>query len=193
MHHIYHTEGIILGSKNFGEADKIFYIYTKELGMVYAVATGIRKLSSKLRFVLQDYMHVNVDLVRGRDIWRVTTASKSGKTFLFKEKTEQLKVVAQISLLCRRLLAGEEVNEKLFMDLSQGFSMVYYADSKDALVNAEIVVVLKLLSNLGYIRENKWTEGLLNFPFDNEILAEVEKSKPNILREINQALRETHM
>ncbi len=32
MHHIYHTEGIILGSKNFKEANKYFYILTKDLG-----------------------------------------------------------------------------------------------------------------------------------------------------------------
>ena len=55
MHHIYHTEGIILGSRNFGEAGKYYYIFTRDLGMITAGAQGVRKMSSKLRFVLQDF------------------------------------------------------------------------------------------------------------------------------------------
>ena len=30
MHHIYHTEGIILGSKNFGEAGKYYSVLTDD-------------------------------------------------------------------------------------------------------------------------------------------------------------------
>ena len=48
MHHIYHTEGIILGSRNFGEAGKYYYLLTRDLGLVYASAQGVRKMSSKL-------------------------------------------------------------------------------------------------------------------------------------------------
>src|SRR3990167_4473229 len=31
MHHIYHTEGVILGSRNSGEAGKYYYIFTRDL------------------------------------------------------------------------------------------------------------------------------------------------------------------
>ena len=79
MHHIHHTEGIILGSKNYGEAGKYFFIFTRELGMIYASAQGVRKITSKLRFILQDYAYVKIDLVAGRDFWRVTSASKTNK------------------------------------------------------------------------------------------------------------------
>ncbi len=57
MHHIYHTEGIILGSKNYGEAGKYYSIFTRDLGMIYASAQGVRKMSSKLRFILQDFAY----------------------------------------------------------------------------------------------------------------------------------------
>ncbi len=77
MHHIYHTEGIILGSKNYGETGKYYSIFTRDLGMVYASAQGVRKISSKFRYVLQDFSYVKVDLVRGRDFWRVTSASEN--------------------------------------------------------------------------------------------------------------------
>ena len=77
MHHIYHTEGIILGSRNYGEAGKYYSIFTRDLGMVYASAQGVRRMSSKLRFVLQDFAYLKIDLVQGKDFWRVTNASKT--------------------------------------------------------------------------------------------------------------------
>ena len=76
MHHIYHTEGIVLESRNFGEAGKYFSIFTRDLGLVTASAQGIRKMSSKLRFVLQDFSYVKIDLVSGRNIFRVTNVLK---------------------------------------------------------------------------------------------------------------------
>ena len=79
MHNIYHTEGIILESKNFGEAGRYYSIFTRELGMVYASAQGVRKMSSKLRFILQDLSYINIDLVQGKDFWRITSASKTNE------------------------------------------------------------------------------------------------------------------
>ncbi len=77
MHHIYHTEGIILSSSNFGEAGKYYNIFTRDLGMVHASAQGVRKMSSKLRYVLQDFSYIKLDLVVGKNIFRITTASKT--------------------------------------------------------------------------------------------------------------------
>ena len=68
MHHIYHTEAFVLGSRNVGEANKMLSLYTRELGLVYAHAQGIRLGKSKLRFGLQDFSHATVDLVQGKDI-----------------------------------------------------------------------------------------------------------------------------
>jgi len=67
-----------LGSRNFGEAGRHYFIFTRDLGMVTASAEGVRKISSKLRYVLQDFAYLKIDLVSGRNIFRVTNASKSG-------------------------------------------------------------------------------------------------------------------
>jgi len=79
MHHIYHTEGIILGNKNYGEAGKYYSVFTRDLGMIYASAQGVRKMSSKLRFILQDFSCIKMDFVRGKDFWRITSASKTNR------------------------------------------------------------------------------------------------------------------
>src|SRR3989338_7177311 len=108
MHHIYHTEGIILGSRNFGEDGKYFYILTRELGLVTASASGVRKMSSKLRYILRDFAYLKLDLVRGRDFWRLTSDTKTNTLQNFSERPEIFAVVSNIARLLRRLLSGED-------------------------------------------------------------------------------------
>lgn len=201
MHHIYHTEGIILGSNNFGESGKYYYIFTRDLGMIYASASGVRKMSSKLRFVLQDFAYVKIDLVQGRNIFRVTSA---GKTNVFEQITKQpetFKVIVNIAHLLKRLLAGVEPNTTLFTDLLHGLSVLEKISAKGGpalgwkrdLQNAEMVIVLRILNNLGYIGENAILKNLVRSPFEDSIIFEVSKSRNHVLSQINKALKETHL
>lgn len=191
MHHIYHTEGIILGSKNFKEANKYFYILTKDLGLVYAEAQGIRKLSSKLRYVLQDFNYVKLDFVQRKNIWRITNAIKTNELELLNKDFNKLKIVANISKLLLRLLPGIEPNPTLFKEVLDGFFLLEGNNLKEELKNIEIVLVLRILSNLGYIGEN--FEDLTRSPFESELLSVLSKNKVSIIKEINKALRESQL
>lgn len=193
MHHIYHTEGLILGSKNFGEAGKYYYIFTRDLGMIMASAQGIRKLSSKLRFVLQDYSYVKVDLVKGKELWRITSASKTNLLESLSKNSDTLSIFSNLSRMIRRLLAGEEANEILFVDLMQGLKILETAKEKEELKNIEAVIVLRILHNLGYIGKSKAIESVLNSPLEIEIISSISTQRRNILYEINRALKETHL
>src|SRR3989344_8983102 len=102
MHHIHHTEGIILGSKNFGEAGKYYSILTRDLGLILASAQGVRKMSSKLRFVLQDFAYLKIDLAQGRNIFRVTNAGKTGMLEQITKTPETFAVFANITRLLKR-------------------------------------------------------------------------------------------
>src|SRR3989344_112639 len=139
MHHIYHTEGVILGSRNSGEAGKHYYIFTRDLGMIYASAQGVRKMSSKLRFVLQDFAYLKIDLVQGKDFWRVTTASKTNLLEKISKQSENLRVFANIARLLKRLLSGVEPNEVLFADLIRGLSVLEKVEKKEDLPNIEAI------------------------------------------------------
>ena len=193
MHHIYHTEGLILGSKNFGETGKYYYIFTRDLGMIMASAQGIRKLSSKLRFVLQDYSYIKVDLVKGKELWRITSASKTNLLDSLSKNTNTLFVFLNLSRLLRRLLAGEEANEILFYDLIQGLKILENAKNDEDLKNTEVVIVLRVLNNLGYIGKNEVIENIIKSPLETEIIFSVSSQRSKILYEINKALKETHL
>ncbi|MEK7569294.1 MAG: DNA repair protein RecO [Patescibacteria group bacterium] len=183
MHHIYHTEGIILGSRNFGEDGKYFYVFTRELGMVTARASGVRKISSKLRYILQDYSYVKIDLVQGRDFWRIGSAAPTGKLEDLSRNLEVFKIVSNIARLLRRLLPGEGSNEPLFLEILDGFSALEQVGSGGEMQNSEIIIVLKVLHHLGYIGESKI----------NELVSGVTERRGEILALINQTLKETHL
>ncbi len=193
MHHIYHTEGLILGSKNYRETSKYYFLFTRDLGMIYASAQGVRKISSKLRFVLQDFSYVKIDLVRGKDFWRVTSASKTNKLENISKDEDTLFVFANIARLLKRLLAGEDPNEELFENLIKGLTFLEKAKDKKELENIEMFIVLRILDSLGYIGGNKEIENLTKSPFEVDLIPEIGKHRTKILSEINKAIGETHL
>jgi DNA repair protein RecO len=200
MHHIHHTEGIILGSKNYGEAGKYYSIFTRDLGMIQASAQGVRKMSSKLRFILQDFAYVKIDLVQGKDFWRVTSASKTNKLENLCKNSAIFEVLSNIGVLLKRLLTGVERNESLFVDLINGLSILEKVATKDGafsgkedLRNLEAIIVLRILNNLGYIGGDERLQNLIKSPFEPNLIFEVSKSRARVLHQINKALKETHL
>ncbi|MEK7564185.1 MAG: DNA repair protein RecO [Patescibacteria group bacterium] len=193
MHHIYHTEGIILGSKDFGESGRYYYILTRDLGLVYAAASGVRKMSSKLRFILQDFAYLKIDLVQGKNIFRITSASKTNKLENITHRPETFKIIFNVSKLLRRLLAGVEPNEALFADLLSSLTFLDKLEKKEDLQNAEAVIVLRILHDLGYIGGDESIRDFIQSPFEESMVFEVASKRKNVLNEINKALKETHL
>lgn len=193
MHHIHHTEGLILGSTSFGETGKYYSIFTRDLGMIYASAQGVRKMSSKLRFVLQDFSYVKVDFVRGKDFWRITSASKTNILENVSKRKETLEVFFNISRLLKRLLAGEDPNPRLFQDMLNGLLTLEKYETGEDLRNLEAVIVLRLLYDLGYIGANDTISDLIESPFENDLIFKVSKHRNKVLSEINKAIRESHL
>ncbi len=193
MHHIYHTEGIILSSRNSGEAGKYYSIFTRDLGMIYASAQGVRKMSSKLRYVLQDFSYVKIDLVQGKDFWRVTSASKTNMLEEITRKPETFGVFVNIARLLKRLLAGVEPNDTLFSDVLNGLCILEKITKWEDLPNIEAIIVLRILNNLGYIGESEIMANLTKSPFEENLVFEVSKDRAKVLSHINKALKETHL
>jgi len=193
MHHKYHTEGLILGSSLYGETGKVFFVFTRDLGLLYASAAGIRKMSSKLRYVLQDFSYVRIDLIKGKDFWRITSASKTNALEKIVKNKETLKVFAHIAKLLRRLLPEQEKNEELFIEVLNGLFILEKAEDREGVSNIEILMVLRILNNLGYIGDVDAFESLIKSPFEQELLFEMSKNKLQAIVEINKALKETQL
>lgn len=193
-HHIYHTEGFILGGYNYGEANKYYSVLTKDLGLINASAQSVRKISSKLRYVLTDFSFVKIDLVKGKEFWRITSASKTNIFEKITKTHDALKILSNISRLLKRLVPEQEKNLPLFEDVLGGISILEKnIEKKEDLDNAEMILVLRILYHLGYFSSESKLGHLIISPWESEFLQEVHSNKNFILKQINDALNETQM
>ncbi len=194
MHHIYHTHGFVTSSRNTGEANKMFTIYTKEMGLVRAVAQGVRLSKSKLRFALQDFSYANIDLVRGRDIWRVTSATTITSFPYARSDRQSLLLIARISKLIERLCDGEEANEKIFNDFIQALYILDdSATSTETRTALELHLVLRIMHTLGYIGESGILAEYLESDFSTVGIEALLAERQSIIAHINKALNESHL
>ena len=68
------VEAVVLRHSDWGEADRLLVLYTREMGKVRAIAKGARKMRSRKAGHLQPFTRVTLQLAKGRDLWIVTQA-----------------------------------------------------------------------------------------------------------------------
>ncbi|MEK7175771.1 MAG: DNA repair protein RecO, partial [Patescibacteria group bacterium] len=102
-YHIYTTKGLTLSERPVREADRIYSILTRDLGLVRATALGVRKENSKLRGSIEPVSLSNISLVRGKEHWRLTSA----------EVIKRFKKTKPLALL-EQLVVGESAHPELF-------------------------------------------------------------------------------
>jgi DNA repair protein RecO len=194
MHHIYHTEAFILASRNVGEANRSFTLFTRELGVVKATAQSVRSLKSKLRYSLQDYSLVKCDLVRGRDIWRIVSAQSLHAFEELKSHKEFFPLVAKVSHLLTKLISGEGENIELYDHIKDSFIAIENNHlTTDELKAFETIIVLEILFHLGYIDRTPELESYIQTPFTKQLLATAQNDRKKLVSLINESLKETQM
>ncbi len=192
-HHVYQTEALVLRGASSGESDRFVDVFTRELGFVRAVAQSARKERSKMRYSLQDHTHLDISLVRGRLVWRITgTREIQNFYYAFEDEPQKRILLGKINNLLRRLLHGEEKNEALFESVLAFFLFLLRESVKEKDVrNIECLIVLRILYHLGYVGKK---DGLFETnDFDEGLLRSVAKDQKAIIKEINTALQESQL
>jgi DNA repair protein RecO (recombination protein O) len=64
----YTSEGVVLARRNFGEADRILVLYTKDFGKISLIAKGIRRPKSKKRGHVEVFNKVRFQASQGRGL-----------------------------------------------------------------------------------------------------------------------------
>lgn len=68
----YATEAVILGRRNFGEADRILTVFSKHYGKLFVIAKGVRKPTSRKKSSLELFNYVKLFLAKGKNLDIVT-------------------------------------------------------------------------------------------------------------------------
>ncbi len=194
MYHIYHTRGLILSSSPIGESNRFYKIFTEELGLVGASAQSVREEKSKLRYILQDFSWVTLDLVRGKEVWRITSAVEGRNLSVIKGDSARLKLFIRMCSLVLRLVHGEGREDNLFHDL---VLMTEFLEKDTAGVKFELaseaIVALRILAHLGYLDPVKYKDFLYPATLSVDLLEEFEKIRTATIPVINNALRASQL
>lgn len=193
-YHIYTTDGIILKRKAFGEADVVLYVLTSDLGLISASAKSARLFLSKLRPALQDYSLSSISCIKAKNGWKITNALEK-ENFFFSSNIYHHRVLSQIVSLLIKMIPGESPQKEIFETVKTGFKFLRELKEDKEIESFEILLVLRILDELGYIGQNEEIKGFTahSVRWDKEILNNVQKSKKVIVLAINKALKESHL
>jgi DNA repair protein RecO (recombination protein O) len=68
------TEAIVLRHSEMGEADRLLTLFSRDAGIIRAVAKGVRRIHSKKAGHLEPFTRVSLMLARSHELWIVTQA-----------------------------------------------------------------------------------------------------------------------
>lgn len=188
-HAIYQTQAIILRVKNMRESNKLVTLYTERFGLIYASLQSVRSLSSKMRFHTNIHSLVTVDLVEGRDVWRITGVHEQISTFSFIESS-WYPLIVRLSSIILRLCRGQEAEQALWQDIQDLYSL--FTQQPKRVSETEVAFILRMLNVLGYWDDS--TQVLLTGDLYSAILhPDLANNKSILIKSINTRLQETDL
>lgn len=112
--HSLRVEAVILRHTDWGEADRLLSLFTREAGKLRAVAKGARKLRSRKAGHLEPFMRSALMLARGRDMWIVTQAETVDAYLPLREDLNLTGYAAYVIELLDRFTYEEGENRSLY-------------------------------------------------------------------------------
>ncbi len=191
MHKIIVTEGIVLQKRGVGEANTRGAFLTRDLGLVRASARSARVEHSKLRYGLEPLTLGRFSFVRGKHEWRLVGAERVSRTHL-ASPPERAGALGRIARLLLRLVQGEEPLPELYKTVAEGFEYLPRAESLADAEAIECVLVLRILSHLGYLPHTPEIAPFVETDFFSlELAASAARSRTLLVRAINHSLGAT--
>ncbi len=175
-HHTRNDEAIVLKSKNISEADKLFWVLSKNFGLLLLRAKGIRLEQSKLRYSMQKFNLIEISFVNGKSGLRLTGAILR---FSFEEyeNYKNFMVLYNLTDLLSKLLPQNEPNIEIYNLLKKIIEQFDKSISKED----ELIVVARILFYLGYLdlERNIKTDYIKNKEEYQKLLIRVNKAIKN--------------
>jgi len=108
------TEVVVLRHTDWGEADRLLGLFSREAGKLRAIAKGVRKLRSRKAGHLEPFTRVRILLAHGRDFWIVTQAETVDAYLPVREDLLRTAYAAYVIELLDRFTYEEGENRALY-------------------------------------------------------------------------------
>ena len=113
------VEAVVLRHTDWGEADRLLWLFTRELGKLQVVAKGLRKPRSRKAGHLEPFTRVELLLARGRDLPIVTQAEAKDVYLELREDLVRVGYASYVVELLDRFTYEEGENIGLYRLLSE--------------------------------------------------------------------------
>lgn len=141
------VEGIILKHRNWGEADRMLAIYTRELGKIQAVAKGARKPRSRKAGHIEPFTCSSLQLARGRSFYTLTQAETVLPFLNLRADLVSLGYASYLIELLDRFTYDEEENPAIYRLLKNTLQFLERGDTAPAAVH---YYEIRLLDQVGF-------------------------------------------
>jgi DNA repair protein RecO (recombination protein O) len=108
------VEAVVLRHTDWGEADRLLGLYTRELGKIRTVAKGVRKPRSRKAGHLEPFTQVSLLLARGRELFIITQAETVNAHAHLREDLLLVGYAAYVVELLDRFTYEEGENRALY-------------------------------------------------------------------------------
>jgi len=144
----FRVEAVVLRHADYGEADRLLTLYTRQLGKTRALAKGARKIASRKAGHIEPFTHVRLQLAKGRDMLLITQADTVDA---YQPLREDLILTSQaayiLELLDRFTYEDELENSTIFRLLTD--TLARLASKADPWLVTRYYE-MRLLDNLGF-------------------------------------------
>jgi DNA repair protein RecO (recombination protein O) len=143
----FRADAVVLKHTDYGEADRMLTLYTRERGKVRALAKGVRKTRSRKAGHLEPFTQASLQLATGRH-WYVVSQAEARETHnQLRESLEAIGHASYVVELIDKFTYEEEQNEPLFRLLAQTLSRLNNDDPPGLVVR---YYEIRLLDYLGF-------------------------------------------
>ena len=108
------VEAVVLRHSDYGEADRLLTIFTREQGKLRAIAKGVRKMQSRKAGHLEPFTQVALMLAKGHDLWIVTQAEAIESLQPLREDLTRIVYAGYVVELLDRFTYEEGQNWQLY-------------------------------------------------------------------------------
>jgi DNA repair protein RecO (recombination protein O) len=143
---VYRSKGIVLRSIRYGEADRILDLYTRDAGLVSAIAKGIRRTKSRFGARLEPLSCVDFLAYHGRTLDTVTQAEVLRSFRGVREDLARFEAAAGMVGSVRALSGGDEADRRVFNLLYNGLDALEERESGFDSVEAAFGLKLSILA-----------------------------------------------
>jgi len=108
------AEAVVLYHWDYGEADRMGGLYTRQMGKITALGKGLRKTRSRKAGHLEPFTCVNLMLARGQNLYIITQAETINAYLPLRENLDAFGCASYVLELVERFTFEGEENQALY-------------------------------------------------------------------------------